>query len=261
MLSVFYKFGTAAITACVLSSCLYTSQHFNTGETLEPGQTQFTMGFGFQKVYSCNSWSEDDICRDLPPDREDEYERIYGPYETETAPLLSIDYRVGARKRWGPFPGAEIGWHIEALTLPITLEFRGTLALPGLDSSKYHHSLSLGWGIGFWADNTFFLEYAISRSYAKHRLFAGTRGIFLATLPFEVMENDPVEPFIHNRRLAGQLFSGFLINIPDIVIIPDVIIPQVIFSVPKLAVGEEVFDNDLIGWIDFKWNIGMGWRF
>ncbi|MEO7424258.1 MAG: hypothetical protein ABI036_03665, partial [Fibrobacteria bacterium] len=181
----------AVAAAFLETGCLYTTHHFNSGRLLEPGKTAVTFGVGTQQVYteSCPDGYYNDIREGNRLCRPDAYggpvdqgeillydtNAIRPDLETMSIPKLSLSYRLGVRGQWGPFTGVELGWLVEAPTNPGTVEFDVKLGLPLDKRFRAHHSLSAGWGVGMWADNSYFLEYAASRDLGAHSLYSNYR--------------------------------------------------------------------------------------
>lgn len=261
----------------VLGGCLYTSHHFNSGRILEPGNTAVTLGYGSFKMrdlgcdegqgYSAYA-DTSGVERCLRPDFSgsgagmDTADPVLSVLKI---PRFSLGYRLGVRGAWGPFTGVELGWHLEVPTNPGTAEFDLKLGLPAPPAFRLFHSVSGGWGVGMWADNSFFGEYAASRAFGRggggdaHALYANYRLTRLATQPGEVFGTDSLAGrFLHKRRWAQQAGLGFHCRLPDLVILPDFVSPQVTVSTPWVpglddAPPEESFLLDV--------NFGFGWRF
>jgi hypothetical protein len=139
------------------------------------------------------------------------------------------------------------------------MEFDMRLALPAANSKTIHHSLSGGWGIGMWADNTLFAEYAVSGRIRRSALFLNLRATYLATQFFKVFSGNIDQPFIHNRRFIYQAGMGFSWRLPDIPILPDFIVPQLIATWPQIPAGS--LPDDIIWDVQWNANLGTGWRF
>src|SRR5688500_18016875 len=215
-----------------LSGCLYSSHHFNSGRVLEPGNTAVTFGWGNLKLNERNC----DYEQGFQEERESAgtFRCIRWRWDGSQAqsgdtmapsisqvkiPKLSLGYRLGVRKAWGPFTGIEIGWHLEAPTNPGSAEFDMKFGLPGSGSGRFHHSLSGGWIVGAWSDNTFFGEYAASRAFGSgdsaHALYASYRYTRLATQPDDAFRSDSLGfRFGSKTRIAHQATLGFHWRLP-----------------------------------------------
>jgi hypothetical protein len=268
--------------ACValhLGGCLYTTQHFNSGRLLEPGKTAVTFGLGREQVYSehcpdgyqSESHTGGTLCRD---------ERSYGgsgdPFDgappvydtaliapaigTIILPKFSLSYRLGVRGHWGPFTGVELGWLIEAPTNPGTVEFDLKLGLPLAERFRAQHSLSAGWGVGMWADNSYFLEYAASRDLGPHALYANYRFTWLATQPADLDSSFDNWKFTSHRRYVSQAAFGLYLKMPDWPVLPDYVTPQAIFTFPVVAPFFTIAEDRLEP-VLMNFNFGFGWNF
>lgn len=255
-----------AFPALFLNGCLYTSHHFNTGRVLEPGNTAVTVGWGKARLYEEDC--PDNAYGPFTYGPESGRCMVYGdsilvkPIVSSTSiPKFSLGYRLGVRRDWGPFTGVELGWHIEVPTNPGSAEFDAKFGLPAPE--RYFHSLSGGWIIGSWADNSVFGEYAASRGFGKgdpaHSLYASYRLTYLATQPSDaVAEDSLVNRFNHRRRFAHQATAGFLFRLPAFPVLPDFFSPHATVSMPVVPAfdgpaPDEPFLLDL--------NFGVGWRF
>ncbi|MDB5103739.1 MAG: hypothetical protein JWP91_1428 [Fibrobacteres bacterium] len=264
-----------------MSGCLYSTAHFNSGRLLEPGRSSLTLGGGrFRSfTFGCNepgsygmtSESRDSLGIHCVTYRETIQDST-GGYRTEsdtTAPKAfwtsvssySIGYRLGILGQWGPFPGADMGLHLEAPTNPATGEFDLRLGLPVPAGIPFHHSLSAGWGIGFWADNSYFLEYAFSHAWGENDLFFNYRATRLATQIPDLADAVDERVFASERRLIHQASAGFRWELPDIAMLPDFLIPQAVLTYPLGPNGASKVPKELLD--DRMWNVnlGMGWHF
>lgn len=262
--------------SCLFSGCMYTSHHFNSGRTLDPGNTAVTFGWGNLKLterscdYNQGYFEQEDSAGTVRCVRR-RFDGSPGAANDTVAPALteaklpkfSMGYRLGVRKEWGPFTGVEIGWHLEAPTNPGSGEFDLKLGLPGSGSGRFHHSLSGGWIVGAWSDNSFFGEYAASRAFgagdSAHALYASYRYTRLATQPDEAIRSDSlVLSFGSHTRIAHQATLGFHWRLPAFPVLPDFLSPQVTVSTPWVPVFESVRPEHPV-LVDF--NLGFGWRF
>ncbi|MDB5104259.1 MAG: hypothetical protein JWP91_1948 [Fibrobacteres bacterium] len=261
--------------ASLLSGCLYTTHHFNSGRILEPGKTAVTFGLGRSEIY-------DQDCPETyvrSPDDASHCERILGgpsgiegppvaadtnrvPMEVThvTIPKFSLSYRLGVRGPWGPFTGVEMGWQVEAVTNPGTIEFDLKFGLPIPKRFSAQHSVSGGWGVGMWADNSWFLEYAASRNFGKHALYGNYRYTWLASQPADINSSFDNWKFVSHRHYAHQAALGAYLRLPDWTLVPDFITPQVIFTAP-ITPALSVISPSLLDPFSMNFNFGFGWNF
>jgi hypothetical protein len=263
-----------ALLPFLLGGCLYTSHHFNSGRVLEPGNTSVTVGYGKMTLRERD-------CPDVPGGyagldstrsrciryrfgAEGQFQdTVPSHLEEISLPRLSLGYRLGVRGAWGPFTGVELGWHLEAPTTPASAEFDLKFGLPAPRGLGLFHSLSGGWIVGMWADNSFFGEYALSRPFGKgsdaHALYASYRLTRLATPPGEVFgDGNRVYEFHRNPRWAHQASLGFHATMPDLFILPDFFSPQITVTTPWVRTFED--DPPELPFL-YNFNIGFGWRF
>jgi hypothetical protein len=180
--------------------------------------------------------------------------------ESQTIPKFSVSYRLGVRGKWGPFSGVEMGWLVEAPTNPGTVEFDLKFGLPGIRTLNVRHSLSAGWGVGMWADNSYFAEYAASRSFGAHALYGSYRFTYLATQPSQLDSSFDNWKFTSRRRSIHQAALGLYFQLPDWTLVPDYVTPQVNFSFPVVAPFTEIA-SDKLEPVLTNFNFGFGWNF
>ena len=218
--------GTALATL-TLSGCLSsTLQHYNDGRTLATGITDDTWGLVRTTMTVCAGETKrgssglmecqlDTVVKTIIPNGTAVYSSENLPKDTtitavNTAPMyqLMTSWRLGVRDSWGPFTGVDLGWAIE---FPGTLEFDGRLGLPGpAPEASWRHSMTLGWGIGNWADNTWYAEYGISNQLSESALlFGNLRESILSTQISDLeMEQTQSRLFANHRRLLSQASFG-----------------------------------------------------
>lgn len=260
--------------ACFLSGCLYTTHHFNSGRLLEAGRTSLALGAGRSRTvdYGCpdGNWnsfiyeSEDSTGSRCLRWRDgyampDTLSYVHG---WNAAWKGSLGYRLGVHGPFGPFAGAEIGLHLEAPTNPATAEFDVKVGLPVPGNRPYHHSLSAGFGIGAWADNSYFCEYALSRAFGASDLFVNYRATYLATQITYLKGAEDKRRFDSRQRFINQASAGFYWRLPDIPVLPDFAVPLVILTYPLAPTGEDKPPPEYL-LDDHVWDFGfgIGWNF
>ena len=242
------------ISACGLSGCLYSTHHFHTGLLLPAGKSQTTLGGGLQPLWRCSGSPADTSARHACNENDSGTERV----RRSEVFKGSVDYRLGVRDKWGPFPGVEMEWHMEVPTNPATMEFALNLALP---ARSFHHKIGAGWGIGAWADNSVFMEYAASRRQGAFTGFGNFRTTWLATQIGDVMGEDFAKPFPSNQHLVFQTGLGLFYFLPDWLLVPDFIVPYVSLTLPQVPSGDQKFKAADIPLQQWDANLGLGWAF
>ncbi|MEN9354601.1 MAG: hypothetical protein RL318_1926 [Fibrobacterota bacterium] len=264
----------------LLSGCLYTVQRFNDGTVLPPGVTDVSMGLGKTPIWTATcpdgGWAAETgpdagICKRYDYSREYDPQtgRYVGPevsrsparYESEDIPQLHASWRLGVRKEWGPFTGVELGWNIDVPTEPASLEFWGKFGLPGFVDTNTAHSVSAGWGIGMWADNSWWLEYAISHRFGSVRPWAGSRLLWQATRA-EDLGIEVGERIESHKRWIGQVFTGASAEMPVAVILPDWLALEGTWTFPGAGMGlKRSQESSAVPYGHVGLHFGMGWRF
>ena len=252
------KNAWAVYFACVafaLSGCLTaTTQHFNSGAILPAGETRSTYGLAWIPVTNCYE----------PSGRNADGFNVCHDYEQENIPLPSYTWSLGVRDQWGPFPGAELGWMVEALG---TIDFNANLGLPGFENHpKWRHAIMAGWGIGNWADNTLFLEYAISfRPETSWLLYTNFRTSYVATslndleLSDQSNSNDK-NVFLSHQRWLFQNTWGVRVGPIKVRILPKYYDLNVHMGAPKIMFPGGVPSQALVknGYPSMYMALGMG---
>ena len=238
--------------ALALNGCLYSSQHFHTGVLAPEGHGEATLGLGRQPRWNCSAPADSLNIRACDEDGSGK-ERV----SKSDVPQASLDYRLGLSDKLGPFPGAELEWHLEAPTNPATLEFGLNLGLPAWGGMR--HMLGAGWGIGAWSDNSLFLEYAASRRMGLPLFFANLRGTLLATQLPRVLRDDFSRALPSERVFVVQSGFGARFPLPRWRIAPDFLIPQFNVTYPQVPAGERTFRRRDIPQVQWDMNLGLGW--
>jgi hypothetical protein len=249
------------LAALPLAGCLYSTHNFATGRLLPQGRSEATVGFGRQPIWRCAGYVQDstragEACGEGGGGEESA--------ERSDMPKGSVGYRLGMRDAWGPFPGLELRWHLEAPTNPATMEFGLNLGLPGgaRDSAgAFRHAVGAGWGIGAWADKTFYAEYAASARVGPPLLFSNLRVTYLATQIGEVLGEDFAKPFPSNQHWVFQAGLGAGIPVGDWLVLPDIVIPGVSITLPQIPSGEREFQPSDIPLLQWDATLGLGWTF
>lgn len=244
------------LAAAMLSGCLYSTHNFSTGNLLPAGRSETTVGVGRQPYWRCSHPDDDTTGVRHACDEDGTGEETI---RKSDVPKGSLDYRLGVRNAWGPFPGVELKWHLEVPTNPATMSFAMNLALPA--GAAFKHAVGAGWGIGAWADNSFFLEYAVSRKLGIPLLFANLRATWLATQIGEVLGEDFAKPFPSNQHFVFQAGMGLVIRLGDWILLPDFVLPHFSLTFPQVPPGDRRFKPEDIPSSQWDANLGFGWTF
>ncbi len=266
----------AVFCAFLLSGCLYSTGHFNTGKLLEAGQSNTLVGIG--KVHNVsfvcpegNDWHSysDTTGYNCLRSRFDGLPSIDSgslpkQRKWETLPKIGFEYRLGIFNAFGPFLGADFGMHYEAPTAPISAEFDIRIGFPSPKNLDINHTLSAGWGIGLWADNSYFLEYALSKEWKKFLFFSNYRLTYLATQAADLQRTSDSLRFFRNQKSINQISFGAKWDWPEIFLLPDFIIPQIIVTYPIALVDDSygyAYPKTYLKTSSWDYNLGIGWHF
>lgn len=246
------------------SGCLYTSQHFNTGKILLPGETVNSYGMTRGPLYTCDGDTKKDkngYSHCIPEDQS--YDDYYF-YSESNVPAFSTGWRLGVREKWGPITGVDFGYHIE---FPGTLDFDVRLGLPHRWGAKFFHNISAGWGLGAWADNNWFAEYALGFQAFDNYLFYGNfRETWLSTQLIDLVltTDDTGNVFKHTRSFMHQLNLGVRINYAAITSwFPTYLHVNVNYTYPNLMLLGVRFPTDQsidASKVNSRINLGLEWK-
>jgi hypothetical protein len=175
-------------------------------------------------------------------------------------PSASFGWRLGVRDSWGPMTGVDLGWRLEAVTGPATLEFDARFGLPKPPTrTELRHNVALGWGLGMWADNSLYAEYALGWGDGNWRPFSNMRITYLASQPVDLGDSIDERYFASARRWVGQLFLGCEWFLPKAMLLPGRLMPTVSVawpSVPFFVDGHGASSSGL----EWRFALGMGSR-
>ncbi len=220
------------------------------------GHSQATLGMGQGPLWHCDSALPDSLRagKSCNEDGSGVEKAVVGAVSQ-----ASFDYRLGILDSVGKLPGLELEWHVEAPTNPATMEFALNLGLPG--GGDFHHKIGAGWGVGAWADNSFFVEYAVSRRVGFPVFFGNLRVTYLATQIGTVLGDDFSKALPSDRVLVTQAGAGLLLKLPRWRVAPDFLIPQLNVTVPQVPGGERAFRAQDIPTAQWNMSLGMGWTY
>jgi hypothetical protein len=229
----------------LFTRCNFTTQSFNYGKLLNPGETLISTGFGTRQYYSIK-W-RDSLVNNLNMSCND---TIFKQGFSQ-----SLDYRLGILSKYPLGKGLEIGFHLErpsqfnpserlgregSYNGSMVLDFDGRFGFHDFSLGKglYHHNLSLGWTIGAWIDNGWFAEYAVGWEYKWLIPYANLRVERLGTDPSSddsLMES--YTPFKYQKRAwTTRTVTGISIHLPHLFFLqPDYISPEFSFIIPNYS--------------------------
>jgi hypothetical protein len=242
--------------AALLAGCNFTTQSYNHGKLLNPGETLAGIGVGKREYYRIN-------------DRVDSVKR------TDTVRFSKnsycLDYRLGVLRTRPLGRGLEIGFHLEgpgqlnpserarkntALWGGIMiLDFDARLGLKDIAMGRglFHHNIGLGWRVGAWIDNGWFAEYAAGWEYGRLLPYANVRA--------ELMPTDPAgmdslfesrTPFkYHNQLWTARAAMGVSVRLPHWFFLePDYLTPEVTVVCPHFSA---------VSRCGFTYHVGLRW--
>jgi hypothetical protein len=215
----------------LFTGCNFTSQSYNHGKLLNPGETLTSIGVGAREYYKIEQ-------KDAPTSISNKTDTVKYQWLS-----LCLDYRLGVLRKYPFGKGMEIGFHLEGPTQyattkygslylgPPILEFDGRLGFNDfvLGKGLFHHNMALGWTIGAWIDNGWYAEYAAGWEYKWLIPYANFRAELLATDPSTADSlTESYTPFKYqNRSWTTRTALGVSIRIPQMRFLPDYISPEI----------------------------------
>jgi hypothetical protein len=245
----------------LLQSCLYTTQHFVDGAILEPAQVARSVGIGTREVYKVQikkQYSESGY-----------FLSVDTTFQVYSSQVYSYDFRLGLLKNPGVFKGLEAGWHLEALTNPVSLELYARLGLPTA-SLQFDHAVAFSIQPGLWLDYSWSASYVLSKRLGRYTLFVQHRWLRNATQAQDFANDDGVIggtiKIERQPSASWQSVAGLSADLPKYQYIPDRLYVQV---GRVLGQRSTFFDNGLenrvlgpndIPTSQIKISAGMQWR-
>jgi hypothetical protein len=240
--------------------CNFATHSYNNGRLLDPGETMTTLSAGGRSFYT---YREDTtITYDYNRMGYSTGDTIITPVDTTYFQNLSFafDYRLGVLSK-NPFgKGLEVGFLIE---LPVQysrdmgaiplLQFDGRFGLPdvSLQKSVYHHNASVGWIMGQWVDNSWFIEYAGGFEYRTITPYFNGRVTRVGTDQSASGKAFGDNDFLTFKKTAWnvRLCTGVSFKLPVIRFLPDYIVPEIALFFPMVKFKVP----------GVSWHIGMRW--
>ncbi|MBD3344268.1 MAG: hypothetical protein GF401_04310 [Chitinivibrionales bacterium] len=241
---------------CIICLCNFATQSYNTGKLLSPGESLFGGGFGGRDYYEIKNHSP------VLTEIENTSSETFADTLEQRWFSFCFQYRLGILPEKPLGGGLEIGLHgeypaqfAEDYGLPI-VEFDSRLGLPPVYSKRfgYFHNLSIGWTVGAWIDNGWFLEYAGGIDGAHFNPYATFRILLVATdiLTNELDFND--ENILRQKDMGWnvRIAGGCAVDLPTIRFLPDKLIPEVCLIFP---------DYSKIKNIGLTYHLGIRWQY
>lgn len=231
------------------SGCNFSTQSYNFGKLLNPGEGITTFGFGFRPMHEEESDYYDDFF--------DEY------YDTVEVNKFStcVDFRLGLLSK-PPFGGGlEFGLNIEYpgqfssdIGPPVAdFDLRMGIKSHTLKKCIYHHNIGIGWTVGCWIDNGWFAEYAAGMEFTKVMPYVNMRFMINATDITET-DNDPFDSeFFTEHKVNFNIRNciGIAIPIKKLPVLPDYISPELSIVYPNYSILRN---------FGFTFHIGFRWK-
>jgi hypothetical protein len=241
------------------SGCNYSTHSFNNGKLLDPGETMTTCSAGMRGFYKLtgdtlypgyydrSGWVMDTLI--IPPDT-----NLF--YHWSAA----FDFRLGVLSRRPFGKGLEIGLLIETpvqyarnIGMVPLLQFDGRFGLPrcSLANSAYSHDLSIGWIMGQWVDNSWFIEYAGGLEYRTCTPYFNVRMTRVGTDANAAGKTFGDTDFLTYKRNGwnARACTGLSFKLPAMPVLPDFIVPEIALFYP----------SGMLKVPGLSWHIGFRW--
>lgn len=246
----------------VFIGCMSSSHHFRKGEMLKSGESEINWGYSNTKLPFCKGKTS----------KEDGISQCEGNAYDKEITNVSRSFRLGVRDDWWIFEGVEIGYQFET---NLVLQFDMRLGLPKhWLGSGWEHAVGLGWAVGHLPDNTYFMDYAISKRWNKYVVYSSLRQSLLTTQLIDLSFSDPrfskptfndgdesyTDLYVHARRWLTQMSLGAEVDLGDIYIVPDQINIEILLSTPEVPYVDNATHKDDLKVLP-QLNLGMGWHY
>jgi hypothetical protein len=251
--------STALSMPLIVAQCNFTTQSYNMGKLLNPGESMATLAVGGQPWYSVRDSSVaiySDTGRDATYLGQNFSKiRKYSGQEFS----YCFDYRLGILDKYPLGKGLEFGFHFEAPApsesggggLLLDIDLRSGLPPSVIQNAVFHHNIGLGWTVGLWVDNGVYAEYAAGLEYKYFIPYTNLRLLCTAT---DISGNmGGVWPnFFNNHAQFWNIRQclGCAIKIPRLPVLPDYVVPEVTLGYPNYNRSQHV---------GFTYHIGLRW--
>lgn len=269
------KFPLLILLALIVmhTGCHMTTQSYNYGKILDPGDSKFTFGCGGtvrnELDQSFDSWDYDE---DKKTDYKDRYLNNSIVWWRQ-----SLAFRLGIHDKLPFSNGFDFGFHLEGTyyrddidrssiyyyeedessmfsDIPPILELDVRMGLPSGNTNKfsYNHAIGVGWTVGSWKDNGWFFDYSGGFEFKKIIPYYSIRALWTPTNVVETSSDIFDDDYFttHDRNFAVRLVGGCALRIRKIPVIPDYLIPEV------SLVGPEFSKKNNLG---FSFHLGFQW--
>ena len=234
----------------MFGGCNFATHSFNNGKLLEPGETMTTISVGARSGYKING-GDTSFFGSYYIDSLHSYHwipenTIITKKDTSFSSNLSIafDWRLGVLSTRPFGKGLEVGFLIEAPVqffrtveyLPL-LQFDGRFGLPAIPTPKYTYNqdFAIGWILGQWVDNSWFIEYAGGFEYRSATPYFNARITRVATdvNAANASFGDTAFLTIKKNTWNFRACAGVSLKLPHRPILPDYIVPEVALFFPS----------------------------
>lgn len=242
----------------VMGGCFSSTQSYNNGKLLDPGDAKVILGYGGFKKLSDNYIYNDSV--EIKKSNKTYCEKVFS-------------YRLGLHDKYPFGEGLEFGLLFQSTNkffmswdkLPYILEFDLRGGLPDIVKNKYiyHHNVDIGWIVGKWVDCGFFAGYSGGFHFRKVAPYAGIR-IFATPTNIDLWGSEYTEDgagafkkiFVKKKKKFGMRGSlGCALKLPRKRILPDKITPEIVLFYPRF------FDikkkKVMTVHIGFTWSTGL----
>jgi hypothetical protein len=232
--------SVATTLLLLITHCNFTTQSYNMGKLLNPGESMSTLAMGGQPWYTVRDslhlvYDSNNVTRYV-----ESRKKIRESANQELS--YCFDYRLGILDKYPFGKGLEFGFHIEA---PVPSEGGGSLLLecdlrsglpPAvLNNAVFHHNIGLGWTVGMWVDNGWYAEYAAGLEYKYLLPYTNIRLLYTPTDITGDMDIFGDNNFFkkHSQYWNIRQSLGCAVKIPRLPVLPDYIVPEVVFAYPN----------------------------
>ena len=252
------RYGCCIASLLLFPGCYITTQSFNHGKLLNPGERLLTHAIGGRRA-SPPMPREDTFASDDASRRYDSTRYNWVTY--------TLDYRVGILRKYPFGRGLETGVHSEIafrgkslndlkMYGPPELEFDTRFGLPDkpVGPGIFHHNISVGWIVGYWVDNGWFGGYAAGWECDRYIPYLSARLVRTST---DALSKPIMDKFFteHDRKWVGRISAGCSYKLPvNYSLLPDLLSSEVSLVVPDITDSRNVGVNGALG---IRWMLGQ----
>ena len=245
------------------TGCYYTSQSYNNGKLLDPGDSKFTGGVGVAYQQIPKEQERDSAGKVIPIPQNLQQKTLWRQF--------AINYQLGVEDKYPFGGGAEIGIHFEyqlykeagiygkrksKSNIMPCVDFNTRLGFKDYvkDDFIYQHNLELGWTTGLWVNNGWFIGYAGGWEFRKIIPYYGVRFVYLPSkVDFSKITNSNFWDR-RKQKMNVRVVTGATFKLKKMPLLPDLISPEFSMVGPHASPKQKY---NIFFHVGFSWTNGL----